>query len=67
MPPQIENQIPKKHTQLVLLAIVMILVGILAVGYFVYQNQQIVAPGTNDPIIKQNQNITVATTTDDNN
>lgn len=47
MPPQIENQVPPntppsiqnshKHTRLVLLTIVMILVGIMAVGYFWYQ------------------------------
>lgn len=53
MPPQFHNNLPPvnnqpqlepshKHTRLVLLTIVMILVGILAVGYFWYQNEEIV-------------------------
>ena len=60
MPPtnnSIQQKPYRKHTQLVLLAVLMILLGILAVGYFMYKNQQ-----TSIPI--ETKNIIVANTTD---
>ncbi len=64
MPPQFQNNFqlannpaqqepPRKHTRLILLTVAMILVGVLAVGYFLYQSRQAPAP-------IESQNLTVA-------
>lgn len=60
MPPQIQKSFPRRHTRLLLLTIIMILLGILAAGYFLLIQTTPIGP--NDPIIKKRGS--VATTSD---
>lgn len=54
--PLVQTQLSRNHTRLIVLAVVMILLGLLAYLYFIFQNRQIA-------VSIQTQNI-IATTTD---
>lgn len=69
MPPESQNnfrpannplplELPRKHTRLILLIVAVFLVGILAIGYFWYQNKQ-------TPVPVKSQNLTVASSTNE--
>ena len=61
---------PRKHIRLILLTVIMILIGILAVGYFLYYKNSGICPAIagitnkNGKCVFENQNLTIATSTD---